>query len=118
MTKNSKAISRKKRAVRVRKGLRGTAKKPRLCVVKSNKHIQAQLIDDEKGVTLVGIGSTSKEMAGAKKSKETARKIGERMAALAKEKNVEAVVFDRGPNKYHGLLAELAEGARSGGLQF
>ncbi len=118
MTKKSKAIGRKKRAIRVRRTLRGTAAKPRLCVVKSNKHLQAQLIDDEKGITLAGIATNSKEMAGAKKNKETARKLGERIAAMAKEKNVETVVFDRGPNKYHGLLAELADGARSGGMRF
>ena len=118
MTKKSRPINRSKRALRVRRTLRGTAAKPRLCVVKSNKHLQAQLIDDDKGVTIAGISTCSKEMAGAKKNRETARKLGERMAEMAKAKKVETVVFDRGPNKYHGLLAELAEGARSGGLRF
>jgi large subunit ribosomal protein L18 len=118
MTTQRKAQIRKKRAMRVRKSLRGTATKPRLCVVKTNKHLQAQLIDDDKGITIAGLATNSKEMQGSKKNKETARKMGERMAAMAKEKKVETVVFDRGAHKYHGLLAELAEGARAAGLQF
>lgn len=118
MAKKSKAISKSKRAIRVRRTLRGTAVKPRLCVVKTNKHLQAQLIDDEKGVTMASVATNSKEMKGAAKNKETARKLGEQMAAKAKAQNVETLVFDRGPNKYHGLLAELADGARSGGMRF
>lgn len=110
-----------KRALRVRKALCGTSTKPRLCVVKSNKHIQAQLIDDEAGKTLAGTATFAKEFRGtefAKKSKASARKLGEQIAELAKSKDIKEVVFDRGPFKYHGILAELANAARAGGLQF
>lgn len=112
---------RVRRALRVRKHLRGTSTKPRLCVVKSNCHIQAQLIDDETGHTLGGAATFSKEFRATefnKKNKASARKIGEQIAEIAKSKNIKEVVFDRGPSKYHGVLAELAEGARAGGLQF
>jgi large subunit ribosomal protein L18 len=110
-----------KRALRVRKHLRGTGIKPRLCVVKSNSHIQAQLIDDETGTTLGGIATFAKAFRNtefSKKNKASARKIGEQIAEIAKSKNIKEVVFDRGPFKYHGILAELADAARAGGLQF
>lgn len=110
-----------RRALRVRKHLRGTSTKPRLCVVKSNNHIQVQLIDDEKGVTLGGTATFSKELRATefgKKNKASARKIGELIAEIAKSKNIKEVVFDRGPFKYHGVLAELADAARAGGLKF
>jgi len=107
--------------MRVRKKLRGTSTKPRLSVIKSNKHIQVQLIDDEKGLTL---GSTAtfatefRETEFAKKNKVSAAKLGEKIAEIAKSHNVTEVVFDRGPFKYHGILAALADGARAAGLQF
>ncbi len=112
---------RAKRAQRVRKHLRGTSVKPRLCVVKSNCHIQVQLIDDEAGHTLIAASTFSKEFRNTefnKKNKASARKIGEHIAELAKSKDIKEVIFDRGPFKYHGVLAELADGARAGGLQF
>lgn len=115
------AVLRYKRALRVRKHLRGTSDKPRLCVVKSNKHIQVQLINDEAGTTLGGTATFAKEFQDTdfgKKNKASARKLGERIAEIAKSKNIKEVVFDRGPFKYHGILAELAEAARAGGLQF
>jgi large subunit ribosomal protein L18 len=112
---------RVKRAVRVRKWLRGSAVKPRMCVVKSNKHIQVQLIDDETGFTLGGISTCAKEFQNtdfARRNKASAKKLGERIAEIAKSKNIKEVIFDRGPFKYHGVLAELANAARAGGLQF
>lgn len=112
---------RQKRALRVRKNLRGTELKPRLCVVKSNSHIQAQLIDDETGKTLGGTATFAKEFRNTefnRKNKASARKLGEQIAEIAKSKNIKEVVFDRGPFKYHGILAELANAARAGGLQF
>ena len=114
-------VLRQKRAQRVRKHLRGTSTKPRLSVVKSNCHIQAQLIDDETGMTIVGISTFAKEFRNTefnRKNKASARKIGEQIAEVAKSKNIKEVVFDRGPSKYHGVLAELADAARAGGLQF
>lgn len=110
-----------RRVLRVRKKLRGNAERPRLNVFKSNRHIAVQLIDDEKAVTLASVSTMTKEMQDAKlgrKSKEAARKLGADIAELAKKQKIQAVVFDRGANKYHGLLAELANAARESGLQF
>jgi large subunit ribosomal protein L18 len=121
MTKMNKQASRDKRAMRVRKTLRGTANKPRMSVHKSNKHILVQLIDDENGVTLGSASTLSKDLKStefARKNKESAKKVGEIIAEIAKKNNIKEVVFDRGPFKYHGILAELAEAARSNGLQF
>ena len=117
-----RSLKRKKRVLRVRKHLKGSALTPRLCVFKSNQHISAQIIDDEAGVTLVGLGTMSKELRQKgkplKKSKAAAQQVGTRIAQMAKEKNVERVIFDRGRFKYHGLIAELAGAARAAGLQF
>ena len=113
--------ARKNRVMRVRKKIRGTDTRPRLSVSKTNKHISAQLIDDVNGITIAGFGSLSKEnqkTAHNGKSKEAARHIGKRIAELAKQKSIEAVIFDRGRYKYHGVIAELAEGAREAGLRF
>ncbi|MCI5052117.1 MAG: 50S ribosomal protein L18 [Simkaniaceae bacterium] len=110
-----------KRKLRVRKQVRGDSMRPRLCINRTNKNIFAQIIDDEKGVTLASISTTAKEFKGTefnRKSKSSAKKLGERLAELAKEKSVTAVVFDRGSHKYHGIVAELADGARAGGLKF
>jgi large subunit ribosomal protein L18 len=109
------------RAMRVRKKLRGTHTKPRLSVVKSNMHIHVQLIDDEAGITLGSTATFAKEFRDtefAKKNKQSARKLGERIAEIAKSQQIKEVIFDRGPFKYHGILAELASGAREAGLQF
>ncbi len=112
---------REKRAFRTRKKLRGTMAKPRLSVVKSNKHIHVQLINDDEGKTLASTATFAKEFRNTefnKRNKESAAKLGEKIAALAIEKNVREVVFDRGPFKYHGILAALADSARSAGLKF
>lgn len=112
---------RHNRALRVRKTLRGTGVKPRLSVFKSNKHIQVQLIDDEQGRTLGTVSTSSKELRNtefSKKNKASAAKLGEIIADIAKKNSVTEVVFDRGPFKYHGLLAALADSARAAGLQF
>ncbi len=113
--------TRRNRALRVRKTLRGTSLKPRMSVYKSNTHIQVQLIDDENGVTLAGISTSGKELRDtefSRKSKASARKLGEFIAGKAKEHSIKEVVFDRGPYKYTGLLAELADAARGAGLKF
>lgn len=116
-----KQLLRKNRTHRVRKRLKGSALKPRLSVVKSNKHIQVQIIDDEAGLTLGATATFAKEFCNTefgKKNKASARELGKKIAEIAKEKNVKTVVFDRGPFKYHGILAELANAARAAGLQF
>lgn len=109
---------RKTRVMRVRKKLRGSAEKPRLSVFKSLNHIGAQLIDDEKGVTLASFSTLTKEMKGKKLSKESAKLVGVKIAELAKGKKIDRVVFDRGRYKYHGLIAEVANGARDKGIKF
>ncbi|MDX8431106.1 MAG: 50S ribosomal protein L18 [Candidatus Algichlamydia australiensis] len=112
---------RKKRALRNHKRVRGSSARPRLSVFKSNSHIGAQIIDDENQCTLVSFSTLSKEVKGtenAKKSMSSAQFVGEKLGTLAKEKEITTVVFDRGRFKYHGLLKELADGARKAGLQF
>lgn len=114
-------IKRKRRTFRVRNKLRGTASKPRLCVIKTNSHLYAQIIDDENGATLGSVSTQSKEMKNTefnKKNKVSAKKLGEMLAEIAREKNVQTVIFDRGRFKYHGILAEFADAARGSGLKF
>lgn len=114
-------LKRKRRTLRVRKQLRGDSLRPRLCVVKSNQHIEVQVIDDEKRVTIASTSTRSKEFKKTefnKKNKASARKLGEKIAELASAKNIKEVIFDRGSHKYHGILTELAEGARAAGLKF
>ena len=118
---NNRNEKRKKRALRVRKHIRGCAERPRLAVHKTNKHLSVQLIDDEQGITIASLGTLSTSLRKSdftKKSKESAKHLGAKIAELAKEKQVEKVVFDRGRFKYHGIIAELADAAREAGLQF
>ena len=111
---------RVKRAIRVRKHLKGTAEKPRLSVMKSHQHIACQIIDDDQGVTLASASTMMKKFRSKKlaANKATAKLIGAEIAEQAKGKQIKEVVFDRGFNKFHGVLAELANAAREGGLQF
>ncbi len=118
-----KAEKRAKIRKRIRRAVKGTAAKPRLAVFRSLKHIYAQLIDDDRGATLVQASTLSKAVADAmaekKKGKISVSKIvGAELAKLAKSKGIETVVFDRGGYKYHGRIKALAEGAREGGLKF
>ena len=110
-----KRLHRERRRKRIRRKVVGTAERPRLSVYRSNVHIYAQLVDDYAGHTLAA--ADSREVGEAENRKEAARKVGELMARRAAEAGVEEVVFDRGGNKYHGRVAALAEGARSGGLK-
>ena len=111
---------RLKRAHRVRQNLRGTAEKPRLTVMKSNRHIAAQLIDDEKGITLASANTQMKKFRSKKltSNKEAARIIGAELGELAKGKDIIAVVFDRRFRKFHGVIKEFADAARTAGLKF
>ena len=110
-----KRLHREKRHKRVRRKVSGTAERPRLSVYRSNVHIYAQLVDDDAANTLTA--ADSREVGEAENRKEAARKVGELIANRATDAGIEAVVFDRGGNKYHGRIAALAEGARSGGLK-
>ena len=121
MAKESRNTRRVKRHERVRKNLYGAPERPRLCVYRSNKTISAQIIDDVNGTTLVAASSLDKELkaeVGYGGNKEAAKKVGAALAKRALEKGIEEVCFDRGGFLYHGRVAELAEGAREGGLKF
>lgn len=109
---------RKRRAWRVRKKVRGTALCPRLCVIKSNANLFVQLIDDVEGKTLVSASTISRGLKAELKGNtvESAKALGKHVAEQAKEMKIEKVVFDRGPAKFHGKLAALAEGVRETGL--
>ena len=110
--------ARLKRHKRVRGKVSGTAQCPRLSVFRSAKHIYAQLIDDVNGVTIASAASTEKGFDVSGGNKEGAFKVGQMIAAKAAEKGITDVVFDRGGYIYHGRVAELAAGARDGGLYF
>ena len=119
MVKNfDKNAQRVKRHTRVRGKISGTPERPRLNVFRSNANIYAQIIDDVNGVTLAAASTLEKDFEGAAGNKEAARKVGTMVAERAKAKGIEEVVFDRGGYVYHGRVAELAEGAREGGLKF
>jgi len=106
-----------RRKFRTRNRVRRAAKgKPRLSVFRSLKHIYAQIIDDEKGVTLAASSTLVVKTTGRKTDQ--AREVGRDLARRALEKGITEVVFDRGPYKYHGRVKALAEGAREGGLKF
>ncbi|GAA2526193.1 50S ribosomal protein L18 [Rarobacter incanus] len=112
-----KAVSRARRHLRLRKKVTGTPVRPRLVVTRSTRHIVAQVVDDTVGRTLASASSLEADLRaldGDKRAK--ARKVGELVASRAKAAGIEAVVFDRGGNKYHGRVAALADGAREGGL--
>jgi len=116
-----KSASRKKRTRRVRFSVGQNQERPRLTVFRSNRNIFAQIVDDRKGVTLVQASTLDKDFRkklGDPFNADTAREVGKRIAARAKELNIVKVVFDRGPYLYHGKVKALADGARDGGLDF
>lgn len=112
----SKRNKREKRHKRVRAKVFGTAKRPRLSVFRSNKHIFLQLIDDKKGKTLVSFNDL--KMKEKLNKTERAKEAGKQLAKLALAKKTKNVLFDRGGYKYHGRIKAVAEGAREGGLIF
>ena len=121
INKINKNEQRVKRHVRLRHDLAGTTQRPRLCVYRSLSNIYAQIIDDDKAVTLVSCNTTQKDIKEKVKdmtNKEAAAYVGEQIAKLAKKKKITEVVFDRGGYLYHGRIQELAEGAREAGLKF
>lgn len=113
------AVGRKRRHIRVRKKVSGSADRPRLVVTRSARHMFVQVVDDNAGHTIASASTMEpdlRSLAGDKTAK--ARKVGQLLAQRAKGAGIETVVFDRGGNKYHGRVAALAEGAREGGLVF
>lgn len=111
--------SRVNRHSRLRKKVHGTAARPRLAVHRSNKHITAQVINDDDGVTLAAASSTEPTLRTSPGATvDAASKVGELLADRAKAAGVSTVVFDRGGFKYHGRIAAIAEAARKSGLEF
>ena len=115
-------LSTTERKLRIRRRIRkvsfGTEARPRLSVFRSNKEIYAQLIDDDKGVTLAAASSRDKDVDSKGSKSEIATNVGKAIAEKALKLGVEAVAFDRGGNLYHGRIKSLAEGAREAGLKF
>ncbi|MBC7331678.1 MAG: 50S ribosomal protein L18 [Synergistetes bacterium] len=117
----SRQEMRRIRHRRLRKKIKGTSERPRLCVFKSLNHIYAQIIDDEKGHTLVSASTLSPELKGKYGhggNVEAAKLVGQLIARKALEKGIKKVVFDRGGHKYHGAVKALADAARAEGLEF
>ena len=118
VNKADKNVARLRRHRRVRGKISGTAARPRLDVFRSAKHIYAQVIDDEQGVTLASASSMDKDFNAYGGNIEAAKKVGQLVAERAKAKGIEEVVFDRGGYIYHGRVQALADAAREGGLKF
>jgi large subunit ribosomal protein L18 len=118
-TAAARRVGRARRHFRLRKKVVGTAERPRLVVTRSTRHIYAQVIDDTTGRTLVSASTLDSSIRGGEGDKSAlASKVGQLVASRAKDAGIEAVVFDRGGNKYHGRIAALADAAREGGLSF
>ena len=118
ITKTNRKMERARRHARVRRKISGTAERPRLCVYRSNTNLYVQVIDDVAGKTLVSASTLDKEVKTKYANKEAAKEVGALIAKRALEKNIKDVVFDRGGYIYHGVVKELAEAAREGGLKF
>ena len=115
----TRRLGKARRHFRVRKKVSGTQARPRLVVTRSARHISAQVVDDTVGRTLASASTLDPSIRGAEGDKSArARQVGALLASRAKEAGIDAVVFDRGGNKYHGRIAALADGARENGLTF
>jgi large subunit ribosomal protein L18 len=116
--KTDRKMERTRRHIRVRRKISGTQDRPRLCVYRSNSNLYVQIIDDVAGNTLVSASTLDKNVKTKHANKEAAKELGLLIAKKAAEKKIETVVFDRGGYIYHGVVKELAEAAREGGLKF
>lgn len=115
----ARRVARARRHFRVRKHIHGTAERPRLVVTRSLKHMVAQVVDDDRGITLVSASTMDSTLRGAEGDKKAASaKVGSLIAERAAAAGITTVVFDRGGNAFHGRIAALAEAAREGGLSF
>jgi len=113
-----KNVARKRRHMRLRKKITGTPSRPRLVVTRSNRHMVAQIVDDTVGKTIVSASTLEADLrAGDGDKVAKAKKVGELVGKRAKDAGIDAVVFDRGGNKYHGRVAAVADGAREAGLE-
>lgn len=118
VSKTDRKMERTRRHIRVRTKISGTPECPRLCVYRSNTNIYAQIVDDTNGVTLVSASTLDKEVKEKHSNIEAAKEVGALIAKRALDKKIKNVVYDRGGYIYHGVVKELAEAARNGGLQF
>lgn len=118
VSNTDRKLERTRRHKRVRTKVSGTAERPRLCVYRSNTNLYVQIVDDVAGNTLVSCSTLDKEIKTKHANKEAAKEVGTMIAKKALEKNIKTVVFDRGGYIYHGVVKELAEAAREGGLEF
>ena len=118
ITKIDRKLTRERRHIRVRRKISGTSECPRLCVYRSNKNLFVQIVDDVKQTTLVSASTLDKEVKTKHANKEAAKEVGALIAKRALEKNIKNVVYVRGGYVYHGVVKELAEAAREGGLEF
>ena len=116
--KTDRKMERTRRHLRVRRKISGTAERPRLCVYRSNTNLYVQIIDDVAGNTLVAASTLDKQIKEKHANKIAAKEVGTLIAKRAAEKNIKDVVFDRGGYIYHGVIKEVAEAAREGGLEF
>jgi large subunit ribosomal protein L18 len=117
MSRQTKHQTRMRRRRRVRAKVAGTGERPRLAVHRSNRGVQAQVIDDVRGHTLAAVNWTEKELKDLPRM-DQAKRAGELIAQRAKDAGAETVIFDRGGYRYHGRVRALAEGAREAGLRF
>ena len=118
VSKTDRKFERVRRHKRVRNKISGTPERPRLCVFRSNSNITVQIIDDVAGNTLAQASTLDKEVKEKHANKVAAKEVGALIAKRAAKKNIKDVVFDRGGYIYHGVVKEVAEAAREGGLQF
>jgi len=118
ITKIDRKLERERRHKRIRAKVSGTSDCPRFCVYKSNSNLYAQIIDDEKQITLVSASTLDKEIKTKNPNKEAAKEVGTLIAKKALEKKIKNVVYDRGGYIYHGVIKEIADAARSTGLEF
>ena len=118
VSKTNRKFETRRRHIRVRRKVSGTAERPRLCIYRSNRNLFAQLIDDVAGVTLVSASTLDKDVKVKASNKEAAKEVGTSIAKKALAKGVESVVFDRSGYQYHGIIKEFAEAAREAGLKF
>jgi large subunit ribosomal protein L18 len=115
--KNDRIAKAYRRRLSIRKKINGTADRPRVCAVKSNKHIQVQVIDDEAGKTLFAVQTFGKNAVGKSSNKDSAKEIGKAVADKLKSSKIEKAVFDRNGKLYTGAISVLADSIRENGIQ-
>lgn len=116
--KSESLARRVRRKLSIRRKINGTTECPRLCVTKSNKNLFVQVVDDSTSKTLFSVQTFGKNAVKVAATKDGAKEVGAKVAGQLKEKNISSVVFDRSGNKYHGVIAALADSVRENGIKF